>query len=933
MIARGLITAMLSLLAPSAAGADPSTALRASPSTVLRASPSTALRAGTWVDPYVAAARDAYSPVGAADPRVGPADQAAPNNGVAALLRRFEQAIQSGDGAAYFTLLTDSADRTRARDFSSSELVPGATRAVIQERDRQPLPGTLPENGYSLLVDAFVEYGQRARIATWTVDVKRVGDSGGDREWAIADVTPVSSVESLYRLSVNTAKQYAAHDLKISVEDLELTLTDGSVFVVNVDQGVTGAVLMGHGVMRFHPTPETEQGQVKIFCGSETLESKFDTVYVRVHPSDFESLVGTPNLEAKTVDPRELRRALDVFRAESPKSFVLDLGDLSRDSWSLLPGPGDFLAEVKTRRFDTLTYARSGGEAEDISLFDRKRHRNISIYASKQRTALRGRFFNEDEQADYDILDYQIEAAFSPDRQWIDGRARLRIKVRAYMLGTLTLKLADPLVVQSISSTEYGRLFGIRVKNQNSIVINLPVAAPRDKELTLTVVYAGRLEPQTPDRETLELEQRGMQEDASMLVAAEPSVLYSNRSFWYPQAPVSDYATASLRITIPANLDCVASGELEPGFPIIVPGKDSSQNRKMYAFTATKPLRYLAVIVSRFQRAETVTVAFPEGTLNLAVEANPRQTNRGRDLAARAASIATFYESLLGDAPYPSFTIALIENDLPGGHSPGYFAALNQPLPTSTLSWRNDPVAFGAFPEFFLAHELAHQWWGQAIGWRNYHEQWISEGFAQYFAALYAQHQRGDETFADVMRQARRTAMDVTDQGPIYLGYRLGHIRGQSRVFRALVYNKSAAVLHMLRALIGDDAFFRGLRQFYRTMRFRKAGTEDVRASMEAASGRSLGRFFERWIFGSTLPRLKFSYTVDGSEVVLRVDQLGEELFDLPLVVSLQYADRKVDVVIPVVDRVVEKRVPLTGTLRGVDVNKDEGTLADVTKS
>src|SRR5262245_26635544 len=605
--------------------------------------------------------------------------QPAPNTGIAALLRRFEQVIQAGDGAAYLTLLADSADRARARDFSSSELVPGATRAVIQERDRQPLPGTLPDNGYALLVDAFVEYGQRARIATWTIDVKRVGDAGSDREWAIADLTPVSSVENLYRLSVDTTKQYAAHDLKINAEDLELTLIDGSVFMVNVDQGVTGAVLMGHGVIKFHPTPETEQGQVKIFCGSDTLESRFDTLYVRLHPSDFESLVGTPNLQAKTVDPRELRRAQEVFRVESPKSFVLDLGDLSRDAWSLLPAPGDLLAEVRTRRFDTLTYARSGGEAEDISLFDRKRHRNISIYASKQRAAMRGRFFNEDEQVDYDILDYQIEAAFTPDRQWIDGRARVRIKVRAYMLGTLTLKLADSLVVQSISSTEYGRLFGIRVKNQNSLVINLPVTAPRDKELTLTVVYAGRLEPQTPDRETLELEQRGMQEDAAVMVAAEPSTLYSNRSFWYPQAPVSDYATASLRITVPANLDCVASGELEPGFPVVVPGKDSSQNRKMYAFTATKPLRYLAVIVSRFQRAETVTVAFPKGTLNLAVEANPRQTNRGRELAGRAASIATFYESLLGDAPYPSLTIALIAKETAGRPSPGYFGALTPP--------------------------------------------------------------------------------------------------------------------------------------------------------------------------------------------------------------------------------------------------------------
>ena len=98
--------------------------------------------------------------------------------------------------------------------------------------------------------------------------------------------------------------------------------------------------------------------------------------------------------------------------------------------------------------------------------------------------------------------------------------------------------------------------------------------------------------------------------------------------------------------------------------------------------------------------------------------------------------------------------MALVESDLPGGHSPAYFAVLNQPLPTTPLTWRNDPASFDSFPEFFLAHEVAHQWWGQAVGWRNYHEQWLSEGFAQYFAALYAQHQRGDEC-------SRRAAADA----------------------------------------------------------------------------------------------------------------------------------------------------------------------------
>jgi aminopeptidase N len=206
----------------------------------------------------------------------------------------------------------------------------------------------------------------------------------------------------------------------------------------------------------------------------------------------------------------------------------------------------------------------------------------------------------------------------------------------------------------------------------------------------------------------------------------------------------------------------------------------------------------------------------------------------------------------------------------------------------------------------------------------------LSEGFAQYFAALYAQRARGADTFNGVLRQMRRWAVDESPQGPVYLGYRLGHIRGEGRVFRALVYNKGAMVLHMLRRLMGDDAFFRGLRRYYRLSRFQKVGTDDLRAAMEQECGRPLERFFERWIYGSSLPQVKFSYKVDGSEVVLHAEQVGE-VFDVPLTVVLQVGDRKSSVVVPLTDQTIDMRVPLAGPLRGVELNKDE-CLAEIIK-
>jgi hypothetical protein len=318
------------------------------------------------------------------------------------------------------------------------------------------------------------------------------------------------------------------------------------------------------------------------------------------------------------------------------------------------------------------------------------------------------------------------------------------------------------------------------------------------------------------------------------------------------------------------------------------------------------------------------------------VLAHARQQARARQLADRAADILRFYSSLTGDFPYPSLSIAVIESELPGGHSPAYMTVFNQPVPGGQKVWRADPASFDDYPDYFLAHELAHQWWGQAVGWKNYHEQWLSEGFSQYFAALYAERVRGRPVYESVLRRMRRFAQDDSDQGPVYLGYRVGHIKGDSRLFRAVVYDKGAIVLHTLRRLIGDDAFFRGVRRFYLAYRFQRAGTPDLQRAFEAEAGISLARFFQRWVYGATIPQVKVTVHAEngGQEpaVIVRFDQVGE-LFDVPVTVTVDYVDRApVNVPVQLAEEVTEVRIPLRGMLRKIDVNRDELTIGDFTR-
>ena len=874
----------------------------------------------------LAALLTALTAIGGAPVAVSTED--APDD-VARMLVLLEQVVQRGDAAGYTRLLANTADQGRAAAFAA-EWLPGVTRVAIRERDRDALPGVLPGDGYRVTLDVFEEAGHLARVSTWGLDVKRGWPPDVDSDWEIADQERLNSVDKLYRLSLDPTKRYTASHLTIEDEDLSLTLIQGSVFVCEIDQGTTALVLLGTGRMRFDPAPEEEKTQVRIFSDAAILDTQFDAVYLRINPGDFDRLVSSGQLEAASIDQDEFRKANQIFREDSPKSYGLDLGALSRDTWSSVPVVGDLVAEIHTRQFGPLTYSRSSASAEDIRLVDRSSRRTITLYSSPLN---RERSLSDGEGFDIDVRHYDIDIVATPERRWIEGRTRMTIRVGARPIQSVTLQLAETLVVRSVVSDEYGRLFSMRVKDRGRLIITLPTTLTQGAEVTLTVSYEGRLDPERLDGEATTgalFPAWWRARRAEFPARPEPSFLYTNQSSWYPRPSASHYATATLRITVPTKLTCVASGELDEGSPVSVPANDSSPAQRVYVFNAVKPMRYFSFVMSRMEPIRSDSY---DG-LKLSVVANPGHARRGRDVADEAADIARFYRSILNDIPYSSFTVALLESDRPGGHSPAYFAVLNErALYAPVFPPRNDPVSFERFPEFFLAHELAHQWWGQAVGWRNYHDRWLSEGFSQYFAALYARQQHGDRVFGQVIRQMRKWAMNTTEAGPISLGDRLGHIQEDPRIFRALVYNKGALVLHMLRQLLGDDTFFSGLRRFYGAARFRSVRTADFRVVMEQEAGRPLKRFFDNWIYGQAIPTLDFSYRLDEGNVVFRFEQVGP-VFELPVTVTLQYADRtSADVLVPVTSRLVEFRVPLRGTLRRAEISKSDPPLAKVVKN
>ena len=281
-------------------------------------------------------------------------------DGISLVLARLETLLQTGDSAGFASLVGPEVSAEQIEEFAADLFRPGVRRAIVNERDRAPLDSAAAGAGYRLVVEFFTETAGRARIVTALFDVRRPAGGAADA-WRITAAQGLTSVEGLFRLRVNPATHYAARGLTITATDLLITLEEGSVYLVESEVGVTGLVLFGRGVMRFTPAPPTEQGQLRIFAGSESFVASFDSAFVRLHPSEYEKRVSVGSLTPAPPNPRERRRAQEVFARESQKSFSLDLRELSGEPWYLLPQPGEVLGEIHTRRYGALTYSRSHG--------------------------------------------------------------------------------------------------------------------------------------------------------------------------------------------------------------------------------------------------------------------------------------------------------------------------------------------------------------------------------------------------------------------------------------------------------------------------------------------------------------------------------------------------------------------------------------------
>ena len=290
---------------------------------------------------------------------------------------------------------------------------------------------------------------------------------------------------------------------------------------------------------------------------------------------------------------------------------------------------------------------------------------------------------------------------------------------------------------------------------------------------------------------------------------------------------------------------------------------------------------------------------------------------------ARAGEIVRWMGSTI--APFPYEKLAHVES------STRYGGMEN----ASAIFYDDDLFRGDGVGEGLIAHETAHQWFGDAVTAREWSHLWLSEGFATYFAAAWTQHAQGDSAFRARMTTIRQRVLDDTIAVPRRPVIDTAETNLMD-LLNANSYQKGGFVLHMLRGETGDSAFFAGLKAYYTKHKHRTAITSDLLAAMEGASGKQLGGFFDQWLNRPGYPELDVEWATDSlsQNIFLTVAQSKRfGLFQFPLRFALADstgATRRVEIGIPAQDT-TKVALPISGPVHRVDVDPDVQLLARIT--
>ncbi|MDX6693581.1 MAG: hypothetical protein QOF02_1184 [Blastocatellia bacterium] len=685
-------------------------------------------------------------------------------------------------------------------------------------------------------------------------------------------------------------------------------------FAAPVEGRVTSAVFIGQGSFRADvPPSEFEKENIRRLLGTDTVDSDFKTAVLRFTDDTFEQLGrnrqagGAANDRAQKlaseIDGRILketganlsaRLALSILNNEKPGFFFANFDGGSRGRFSLLLDYQD--------RIPVANFSLNGGEKGVIFSYEGDLYGNdiwMAFYAlaDYQRNAVEYSDVNDL----IDITHYAMDVNLRDPGSKLQLTARVEAQARAAGVRAVSFQIGESLPeYESMRLKKQMRLKSARAGGaelaalqedwEGGLTIFLPRAAQAGEKLELELVFEG-----------------DFMTDSDYVKDCFYPV---SNSTWFPRHGYLDRATFDLTFHHRKNRRIASVGQR------LSEELDSDDKEMMVTkYRMQHPVPLVTFALGPFER-HTQMVKWEKGGDPIPVEFNSLPGSymaiKEDFIVAELDNSLRYFSLLFGKYPYPVFSAAF--------HPFGF----GQGFPTLLMIPATDRANKRTYS--FIAHETAHQWWGDVVTWRSYRDQWLSEGFAEYSGVLYTGIRESVDARDNLIDEMRRSLREppqtstglgkgkLAAVGPIILGHRL-NTRKTYGAYQALIYNKGALVLRMLHFLMsnpssGDDkAFFAMMTDFVNRYRDSFASTDDFRAVANEHFAKTpiaqkyrlqnLNWFFNQWVYQSDLPSYQMDYQIqdqpDGTAIVSGtiMQENAPDNWFMPLPVVFTFGEKK----------------------------------------
>jgi len=477
-------------------------------------------------------------------------------------------------------------------------------------------------------------------------------------------------------------------------------------------------------------------------------------------------------------------------------------------------------------------------------------------------------------QTRFEVTRYAIDAELFPSTHILTAKARIDFVPKAD-LTTLAFELHSVLRVEKIVDAA-GQELRFR---REGLTLQVDFLNPvlQGKASSITVNYGGSLASADGSPvENLKLAYIGSEGSYLLYVAR-----------WFP---VSAYGVnrfaATMRITVPADELVIASGKALA--PIRQPAKVT------YTYEFDQPSFPGTVLAGKYVVQPATSVG-----ADIALYLKPGHEGFAASYGEAAGKIQAFFSEKFGGLPSGHLAVVEIEDGTVSGYTaPGVVALAARGFAT--------PVNYR-----LLAHEIAHQWWRCLVSPASPDDAFLDEGLATYAAAMYVEEAAGQAAFEDTMREIQIGALTHEDAAPIAQASRLHEFTPE---YQSIVFQKGAMVFHMLRWVLGDDAFLKTLQALARDYAWKSIATDEFASLAEKVSNQELRYFFAQWVHSTGVPQFKRSWavyrTAQGYQVVGKIQQ-DLDIFRMPVEVRVYAEGRKP----------VNERVEMVGTAADFTVN------------